>query len=380
MKSKQLAVIALAAMSLTACSVSSPSAGPTPDKDPFTFVFVGGITGALASITSQEIVALDTAVASINKGGGILGHKVVMETLDSKSDPTEAVSVLQKRLASGAKPNLIRAGLGSNDALALVPVASREGIASYTSSSSPLLDDTKAYPLNKGISAPFVRQVEMSRTYMEFKKYKNITVLAPQDGAGDSTIKAVQAIYADSTIKVNFARYNATDVDLTVAYQRAVESKPDVLYVNCLGAPCIRVVQARGSAVNGTDIPMFGDISMAGSAGGPAASVPPAAVKNLHVLVWDDMLKKPATQQTSEFKVFYKGLSEDGAPTSTSAPGIAYDGLEMFAKAAAYAKSTDPAKMIKAINDMKWAPGDFVSYGQASLDYNKDSAFPTLPD
>jgi len=381
MKSTAIPVVALLALALTACSSPTPTAAPTAsDENPFEFVYIGGITGALASISAQEVIALNTAVDRINDEGGILGRKVVMETLDSKSDPTQAVTELQKRLSSGDKPDLVRAGLGSNDALALVPAATRAGIASYTSSSSPLLDDPKTYPFNVGISAPFLRQVEMGRTYMEFKKYDNIAVLAPEDAAGESAVSAIKTKYADSDITVDIFRYNPADLDLSVAYQRASEGKPDAIYANCLGAPCNRLVASRLSVAGGTDIPMFGDISMAGSAGGPAANAPAEAVKNLHVLMWDDMLKHPAKDQTEEFKAFYSGMADAGPVTSTSAPGIAYDGLMMFAAAAEHAKSTDPAKMIKAIRDIKWPAGAFVTYGKAALDYTDKSAFPTLPD
>jgi len=382
MRSTAIPVIALLALALTACSSpSTPTTASTAsDEKPFDFVYIGGITGALASITAQEIVALNTAVDRINDGGGILGRKVVMETLDSKSDPTEAVTVLQKRISSGDKPDLVRAGLGTNDALALVPAATRAGIASYTSSSAPQLDDPKAYPYNIGISATFLRQVEMGRTYMEYKKYDHIAVLASEDAAGESAVDAIDTVYKGSSIKVDIFRYNPADLDLSVAYQRASAGKPDAIYANCLGAPCNRLVTARESVAGGTDIPMFGDISMAGSAGGPAAGAPASAIKNLHVLMWDDMLKHPASEQTEEFKAFYDGMSKSGTPTSTSAPGIAYDGLMMFAAAAKHAKSTDPAKMVQAIRDIKWPAGAFVTYGKAKLDYTEKSAFPTLPD
>ena len=379
MKSQAIAAIALLALTLTACS--APTATPTAsDEDPFEFVYVGGVTGALASIASVELTALNTAIDEINGRGGILGRTVVMEVLDSKSDPTEGVTVLQKRLSTGDKPDLVRAGLGTNDALALVPAVTRAGIASYTSSGSPLLDDPVTYPLNLGLSAPFSRQMKLLKTYSDDQGYKKVAVLASEDAAGDSATAAIEKNFEGSSATLEVHRYNPADLDLSVAYQRAIDGDPDLIYANCLGAPCVRVIQARESVANGTDIPMIGDISMAGSAGGPAANVPVSAIKDLHVVLWDAMLKRPESEQTTEFKAFYAGLSADGPPTSLSAPGIAYDGLMMFAAAAEHAKSTDPKEMVQAIKDIEWKAGAFVSYGKAKLDYTEKSQFPTLPD
>jgi len=384
MKSKFLAVaaiVAASALALTACSGGAPSSGSTASADnPFHYVFVGGISGAQASLAVQEIAALKVAVENVNKAGGIDGRKVEMETLDSKSDPTEAVSVLQKRLAQSPKPDLIRAGLSSTEALAMLPVTSRAGIPTHTSSATPLADDVKAYPYNVQVSAKNARQVELGRTYLEYKKYKTLAVLAPEDASGDATVESVQSVYKDSDIKVSVFRYGTNDLDLSVAYQRAIADKPDVVYANCLGAPCVRVVQARLSIAGGTDIPMFGDTSMAGSAGGPAQGVPAEAIKNLYVLIFDGMLKKSDADTPKAFKTWYKDMSAITPITGISSPSIAYDGFRVWAKAFNNIKSTDAKKGIAEIRDYKWPAGFFVSYGNAVVNYDADSSFPKLPD
>ena len=384
MKSRILAVAAIVAASafaLTACTgTTAPTSNPTASDEPFDFLFIGGITGGQASLAIEELGAVKAAIKEINADGGINGRTIELETLDSKSDPTEAVSVLQKRLASGEKPDLIRAGLSSTEALALMPVTTRAGLATYTSSASPLMDDTKAYPYNKQVSAKNARQVELGRTYIEFKKYKSLSVLAPEDASGDATVASVESVYKDSKIDVKVTRFNPADLDLSVAYQRAIADKPDVVYANCLGAPCVRVVAARLSVAGGTDIPMFGDTSMAGSSGGPAASNPAEAIENLHVLVFNGMLVKSESAQNDYFTRYYKDLKAEVETKGISSPNVAYDGLRMWAEAFNTIEGTDPAKGVKAINDTKWPAGFFVSYGDAVVNYDADSAFPKLPD
>jgi len=383
MKSKKAiaAAVAIAALALTACSSPAATTAPTADSsDPFNVLYVGGITGPFASLVVTELQGMNIAIDQINEDGGILGREVVLETLDSKGDPTEAVSVLQKRLSSGDKPDLVRAGLSSTEALAMMPVVTRAGIASYSNSNTPLLDDPKTYPYNKQISAKNLRQIQLASTYIGSQKIKNLAVLAAEDASGDGVVESTKEIYKGTGINVEYFRYNPADIDLSVAYQRAIGGSPDAVYSDCLGAPCVRLIAARTSVKGGTDIPMVGGVSMAGAAGGPAASNTAEAIENLHIVLFDVHLKRDAADQTPEFKAFYKALIKDGTPTAMSTPSVTFDGLKMYAAAAEHAKSTDPAKMVKAINDIEWAPGAFVTYGNAAVDYTADSNYPTLPD
>jgi ABC-type branched-subunit amino acid transport system substrate-binding protein len=386
MKSKILVAAALAAtatLGLVACSggADTPATEPSAsDTTPFHYLYIGGITGAQATLAVQEIAALEVAIDGVNAEGGINGRKVEMETLDSKSDPTEAVSVLQKYLASHPKPDLVRAGLSSTEALAMMPVTTRAGLATHTASASPLMDDVKAYPYNKQVSAKFARQAEMGRTYIEHKKYKKVTLLAPEDASGDANVASVESVYKGTDIKVEVVRYNGADLDLSVAYQRAIATDPDVIYANCLGAPCARIVAARLSVADGTTIPMFGDASMAGASGGPAASAPAGSTENLKVLIFDGQLERSAEKQPETYVEFAEGMSKADVTLTTNGATVAYDGFRMWAQAFNNIKSTDPAKGIEEINSYEWPAAFFVTYGKAAVDYDDDSAFPKLPD
>jgi ABC-type branched-subunit amino acid transport system substrate-binding protein len=93
----------------------------------------------------------------------------------------------------------------------------------------------------------------------------------------------------------------------------------------------------------------------------------------------DVQLKREASEQTPEFKEFLSGIKSLGGTLNFGSPtSVAYDGLKMFAAAAEKANSTDAEKMVEAINDITWKPGDFVSYGKAALDLSADSVFPVI--
>jgi len=381
MKSRSLAApLAVAALILAGCSATPAEPTAPSDENPFAVVYIGGITGALASLSGIEVQGLEIAVDELNDAGGILGRTVTLEVIDDKSDPTEAVSVLQKRLTSGTKPDLIRAGLSSSEALAMIPVATRAGIPTFTPAASALLDDPKTYPLTKSITSGFNRATEVIKDYALSKKYKKLTVLVPEDASGDSVYAGAEELYKGSGITLTEARYNPADVDLSVAYQRAIQTDPDAIYVNCLSTACTRIVTARGSVAGGTDIPMLGDTSMASVPGGLGSTLSKDLIENLFVAAYPIQVNDPELQ-SDDFEDFYSKLTKvAGTPSVVTPPSCAYDGLKMFAAAAEKAKSSDGADMIEAINSIDWKAGAFVSFGNAELKWDAKRTFPTLPD
>jgi branched-chain amino acid transport system substrate-binding protein len=375
---KKFAIIAAFAVALTACS-TTPTPGKTVEKPPFNILWVSGVTGALASNTQGEKEGAQIAIDEVNAKGGILGRKIALEVVDDKSNPTEAVTVLQKRLASGTKPDLIRVGNSSPEALAMLPIVTRAGIASYTVGGAALLDDPKAYPLFKTVSSGFTPGADIIEKYVLKMKYKHLVVFIQQDAAGDSELASAKLAYANTGVTLEEARYNAADVDLSVPFQRAIRNNPDAIYAACIGATCPRIVLARGSSVGGTDIPMIGSIAMSSSPGGLAAGVPPELIKNLFAVSYTSSVNRPSAQ-SPQFAAFYKKLLKYGTPALIPNPVTGYDGIKMFAAAAAHAKSTDGAKMIAAIDDIKWKPGDFITWGKGTVDYTAKSTFPKLSD
>jgi len=377
MKTKIFALAALAALALTACS--SPGGGDKVDsKHPFTVVFIAGVTGNQASTAASEKTALEAAVKEINDGGGILGRKVVIESYDSKSDPTEAVTVLNKRLASGTKPDLVRAGLSSGETLALAPLLTREKIPAWTSAANPAAGDSKAYPYLKLVVASATRTGEAGRTYIESTGIKKLDIFASEDAAGDGIVAAQKELYKDTGIAIKDFRYSTNDVDLTVAYQRVVDDKPDAIYMDSASEPLTtRLLIARNAVTGAAAIPVLSGSGTSSTLTTGIATVPASAIADFRATLFRVQLALPASEQTKEYKAFHEAL---GDVDNLVAPSAVYDGMRMWAAAAEKAKSTDAQKMVDAINNMDWKPGFFVTYGNAKLDYDDTTNFPLLPD
>jgi len=92
-------------------------------------------SGAGAVVGLRWIRGVEMAVADINKGGGMLGQKVDLFTLDTKTEPPVAVAAVRKAVES--KPFVIVGPIYSGSALACMGVARDAGIPQFVGSESP---------------------------------------------------------------------------------------------------------------------------------------------------------------------------------------------------------------------------------------------------
>ena len=92
-------------------------------------------SGAGAVVGLRWIRGVEMAVADINKGGGMLGQKVDLFTLDTKTEPPVAVAAVRKAVES--KPFVIVGPIFSGSALACMGVARDAGIPQFVGSESP---------------------------------------------------------------------------------------------------------------------------------------------------------------------------------------------------------------------------------------------------
>jgi branched-chain amino acid transport system substrate-binding protein len=95
---------------------------------------VGPITGQLAALGEQYSQGAKKAVEDINKAGGILGEKLVLEIGDDACDPKQAVSVANQMASKGVK--FIAGHLCSGSSIPASKVYEEEGILQITPAST----------------------------------------------------------------------------------------------------------------------------------------------------------------------------------------------------------------------------------------------------
>ena len=84
--------------SLLACLVASAAALPAAAQDSITIPNIIELSGAGATVGNNWKNGSSLAVEEINAAGGILGKKIVLEFVDTGSDPGKARAAIQRAL------------------------------------------------------------------------------------------------------------------------------------------------------------------------------------------------------------------------------------------------------------------------------------------
>jgi branched-chain amino acid transport system substrate-binding protein len=349
---------------LAACGGND--AGSSDDKS-FDVVFVGGLSGPLASLTVPSVNAIKAAAADINKNGGINGEDVTVETLDGQGDPTKSVTTLQRRLGSGDQPDLLFLGISSTEALAMVPAAMRAGVAATGIASTTLLDKPSEYPLFRGITNDAANQLVGLPDHLKAKGVATIAMVTTKDASGDAHLAGLKAALASSGVTVKPQRVAPDELDTSGVWDKVVADKPDMVYVNCLGDACARIMDGRLKA-GATDIPLLGGISMAVTGKGPSSYVSsPDALKNADVVNYSFAVKSAGESDSEMLTRFLSSRPAADQGTSIGSPGLGWDAIYMFKYAAEAAKSTDATSMVKALD--AGLPGSATFVTRTKLDF-----------
>jgi branched-chain amino acid transport system substrate-binding protein len=104
----------------------------------------GPVTGANAAFGAQLVQGTTQAVEDINKAGGILGQKIVVEPGDDVSDPKQGVSVANKFVGDGVK--FVVGHFNSGVTIPASDVYSENGVLFITpSATNPKVTDRKLW-------------------------------------------------------------------------------------------------------------------------------------------------------------------------------------------------------------------------------------------
>ncbi|CAN5232440.1 ABC transporter substrate-binding protein [soil metagenome] len=348
---------AVAIVALAGCSSGAPAAGGSSGASGGTFnVYMNTpATGALANASKANQEALAVAVDAINKDGGILGKKVKVTIADDGLDATKAVTLLQEQIDK-QKPDLVYMGATSNEALALLPLLTRNKILSTGLVQAHAINDPKSYPY------AFVPYVEGSvdaqaiLAKLKSENAKKVAILTANDANGQSAADSFSAAFKTAGIAVSAETYAPADLDMTSQLQRLESSKPDALVIQGFGAAVGHILESRTKL--GWDIETLTHSSI-GNGQDLSKISKPADWAGIELMVF------PLNAGTSDFNKaardsFFASLKSAGS--ALDQPGHYYalywDSLHLFKKAAEQAKSTDPDKMKAALENLKPAASD----------------------
>jgi branched-chain amino acid transport system substrate-binding protein len=249
-------------------SSGSASSGGTKSgsKDPVKVLAILDMTGPTKFLGVADKAGLDSAVAYLNKNGGIDGRKVDLEVVTDNGDPTTSVTTLVKYMASKGKPTYLFGGSYSSIAAAIQPVASRNKLLSWSFGDGNFACKTdasaKCGPFFSINSQPTV-QLTQAAEYFKAKGYKKIGIIDDQRDTSVTESTTLKTLLPAQGLTPVFASTPAKTVNVTPQMSKLKAAGVDVVFSEQIGPAVGYVLQARKKL--GWDVPVVFDISGASS-------------------------------------------------------------------------------------------------------------------
>ena len=203
-------------------------------------------SGPLKSPGEGTELAVDIAVAEINKAGGINGMQIKIVKFDTGSDPKQAV-VATRKFAQDDGALAIIGPFSSGEAGAAFPVGERLGIVQIpNASSAPGLTKGKSYAfrLTEDEGKQFTRLMKtIQRKNIPAKRAEVFYVT-------DERISKIVGVYLMPPLlkkhNVSVGKpigFSYSSFDLAPQATKALQSKPDIIGVASIGAPAAKVLK-----------------------------------------------------------------------------------------------------------------------------------------
>jgi branched-chain amino acid transport system substrate-binding protein len=348
-----LAALAVLAVALAACSSSPASSGSGSAgaaKSPFVIVIDTGTTGPYGANGSAAVEGVKAAANVLNATqGGILGHKVVVQVLDNQGNPTTAATLLEQRLASGTKPNMIEPGSISSEGVVEVPIAAAAKILSIGTPNDSSLNNPAKYPYEFLMAPSAILPQESLMNYFKAHHYTRAAMIYSSDAYGASVgASAIQAA-KQAGITLATATYQDTDLNMTSQLQKLQASKPQVLYVQGFAAPPGIILQDLYTL--GWKIPTIGDLTTGAT---PLIAADAAKPQEKGLLLQNLKIGVYSASQPTAVKNYITALQKFGPITSLlNTTSYQYDSVMVAAQAAKQANSIATPAMANAIEHLK---------------------------
>jgi branched-chain amino acid transport system substrate-binding protein len=339
---------AVLATALTGCGSDSSASG----SDVYRVYILGGVSaqGILGDNSQTSIAAAKASVDWANANGGVDGKDVEITVIDDKSDPSTAVTKLRAAIAK-EKPDLVLNSGPSTVAEATLPILNQNKILSMNIGPTATSADASKFPLNFDVAAGATAQLSAYKPYLDSKGYKSVAILHGNSAYGESYGTSAEKTLAGEGFKVTANKeYDVTALDMTAQLQAIKSTNPDVLIIDAYGAPLGYVL--KGVAKLGWEVPMIGNTSV--SATNLTGTLPPDGlvgtdqVKNLVMQVPASVKYDAANTAVNDA---VKGILKYGEIRSTLVLASNYDAMPLVKAAADSVKSTDAAKIAKALTD-----------------------------
>ncbi len=336
--SKRTLLAATAAMALLG--------GAATAKADITIAVAGPITGDLAEFGAQMKNGATKAVEDINKAGGVLGQKLVLEVGDDACDPKQAVAVANDLASKGVV--FVAGHFCSGSSIPASAVYAEEGILQISpASTNPKFTEDAAAKGWKTVFRTCGRddqQGEFAGKWLaEHYKGKKVAVVHDKSAYGKGLADLTKEnMNAAGLQEVLYEGITAGEQDYTALVSKLKQQQVDVIYFGGYHPEAALIV--RQSREQGLNAPLLsGDslntlefATLAGKAGDGTMFTNAAEARNL----------PSAKAAVESFRA--GGYEPEGYTLST------YAAIQTWAGAVAKVGDTDPEKVAAAIRGQQW--------------------------
>jgi branched-chain amino acid transport system substrate-binding protein len=326
-------------------SGSSAAAASTP----FVVVIDTGVTGAYGANGAAAVDGLKAAADVLNAHGGILGHQVKVEVLDNQGNPNTAATLLEQRLSSGAKPDMIEPGSISSEGVIEVPIANAAKILSIGTPNDQSLDNPAKYPDEFFMSPSAALPQQSLMSYFKSHGYTTVGMIASTDAYGASVQQSTVAAAKQAGITLDTVTYEDTDLNMTSELQKLQADHPQALYVQGFGAPPGIILQNLYTL--GWKIPVIGDQTTAAT---PVIAQNAGQPYEKGLLLQTLGLDRYSASQSTAVKDYISAIKKYGPIDSLLVTtSFQYDSLMIVAQAAKQADSITTPDLVKALENLQ---------------------------
>jgi branched-chain amino acid transport system substrate-binding protein len=379
------ALLAMGALVLAigagACGEDSEGGAAESSDEPFRVYASLSLSGPLAVIGEAERNGLEAAADKLNQDGGINGREIVLDIVDDGADPTQAVSLLQRKVNSDERPQLVWPGTTSNVTLALCPVLMQNEILALGITASTDIGnlDQCGYNFVMG-PTPAESQAAVAKAIAD-RGDKRVGVLLSNDAYGTAVEAALKEVFPAAGLEITKITKFAPDaLDATPQLRELRGTNPDSVFIEGQGAAIGKVLESRHQL--GWDVPVVGGTGFGGS--NVAALVGQEALNDVVMWQWGIGVEgsEPFADRWNDtaLPLIQKRAGGELKVASNLYAG-GYDALMVAAAAAKAADSTDPVKLREALHGFADNPPQDAEWVMLSeYPYTSEKNFSGLVD
>lgn len=234
-RTRRLAVAGGAVLALAVATVATSGAGASQARHRKTIQFgqIADFTGVGAAVISYSNAAVLSSLHAINAAGGIMGAKVENVPIDTKSDPADGLTAVDRALAT----NNITAVNGplTDTAPVVVPILERHNIITVCPCGNPNFDHT-TNPYFWRLVPPDPVGGETMALYAKHMGYTRVAAVFGTDTGSQGDLPGV--LYGVKATKLHLVANIGLTPDQT-SYRTQVEqliaAKPQVIFTESDG-------------------------------------------------------------------------------------------------------------------------------------------------